>query len=90
MQPTLTATQIDTAKRIITNPQANVDRPCILQLAWADLKEARGQPVDFNRLPAPHYIIEPSEQSARITAKVRDIAAHKNYLPRTPLTNGAA
>lgn len=90
MQPNLTPTQIDTAKRIISNPHANADRPCILQMAWADLKQARGQLVDFNRLPNPHYIIEPSERSARITAKVRKIAADKDYLPRPPLTNGAA
>ncbi len=35
------------ATALVTNPAAH---PALRQTAWADLKAARGQPVDFARL----------------------------------------
>lgn len=49
MQPT--AFQIEQATAVVTDPARFADQPALLGMAFATLKEARGQTVDFNRLP---------------------------------------
>jgi hypothetical protein len=49
--------RIATALATVSNPAAHGAHPALLAAAWADLKAARGQTVDLDRLQ-PAYLID--------------------------------
>ena len=86
-----TQSQLDTARIVVSNPDKYHSQPTVIGTAWATLKEARGQTVDFDRLRGTHHLIEHSACAARITAKVRKIMITKDYSAhRGPHFDGAA
>lgn len=52
--------RIATALAAVSNPAAHGAHPALLAAAWADLKAARGQTVDLDRLQ-PAYLIDRAE-----------------------------
>jgi len=52
------------AIEVIANPQRFCNAPHLLQDAWAQLKEERGQPVDFRRIGPAAYLIAPQADPA--------------------------
>jgi hypothetical protein len=47
------------ALHIVTNPDQFHTVPAVLQSAWAELKAARGQTVNLDRMGEPAYLIAP-------------------------------
>jgi hypothetical protein len=56
----MNADRIATALAAVSNPAAHGAHPALLACAWADLKKARGQTVDLDRLQ-PAYLIDRAE-----------------------------
>lgn len=59
--------RIATALAAVANPAAHGGHPALLAAAWADLKAARGQTVDLDRLQ-PAYLIDRAEALTGIDA----------------------
>jgi hypothetical protein len=59
--------RIATALAAVSNPAAHGAHPALLAAAWADLKAARGQTVDLDRLQ-PAYLIDRVEPLTGIDA----------------------
>ena len=78
-------TPIDKARHVVTHPEIFGRIPAVLAINWEQLKNARGQTVDHDRIGAPAYLIGPSRvdsfdaQITRIRSKVRTIARDKGY-----------
>ena len=67
------------AMRILTDPAAHRGHPAIRQSAWCMLKDARGQPVDLDRLDTMHATLPPAP---RKTLAADLIAAAEALRPR--------
>jgi hypothetical protein len=63
----MNADRIATALAAVSNPAAHGAHPALLAAAWADLKAARGQTVDLDRLQ-PAYLIDRAEALTGIDA----------------------
>lgn len=61
------------AMRTLTDPAAHRSHPAIRQSAWCFLKEARGQPVDLDRLDAMHGALVPAPR--QVSPGAADILA---------------
>jgi hypothetical protein len=78
-------TPIDIALHVVTNPQNFMRSQECWAYQWEQLKKARGQTVDYDRIGVPAYLITPActdefdARIARITGKVRQIARDKGY-----------
>lgn len=69
------------AAHVVTNPERFCHVPAVLAAQWAHLKLQRGQPVRFDRLGDPAYLIERpatsslaadlAERAPRISAAVK-------------------
>jgi hypothetical protein len=76
-------TSIDIALHIVTHPQNFMQSQECWASQWEQLKKARGQTVNRDRIGAPAYLIAPAcndeseAQIARISGKVRQIAHDK-------------
>jgi hypothetical protein len=61
--------RIATALAAVANPAAHGGHPALMAAAWADLKKARGQTVDLDRLQ-PAYLIDRVEPLTGIGASL--------------------
>lgn len=98
----LTPTQIDTARAVVSHPEAFHTRPWHLQDAWSALKQARGQTVDFDRLrgreahivvsdaPAPVVAIHGDEAGARDRRVLSRVRARMAAIGHGPTGGDAA
>jgi hypothetical protein len=65
--------RIATALAAVSNPASHGAHPALLAAAWADLKKARGQTVDLDRLQ-PAYLIDRAEPLTGIDAALPGIS----------------
>ncbi|UOA23619.1 hypothetical protein DSM110277_02048 [Sulfitobacter pontiacus] len=78
-------TPIDKARHVVTHPEIFGHIPALLAINWEQLKNARGQTVDHDRIGAPAYLITTARidgadpQAARIRSAVRDYAQTRGY-----------
>ena len=76
-------TPIEIALHVVTNPQNFMRAQECWAYQWEQLKKARGQTVNRDRIGAPAYLIAPActdefeAQIARVSGKVRQIAHDK-------------
>ena len=68
------------AMRTLTDPAAHRGHPAIRQSAWCFLKEARGQPVDLDRLDAIHRVLPPAPRQTSLVEIID--AARARVIPR--------
>ncbi len=75
-----TPTDLARARAAVADPQSVRCHPALMQCAWATLKQARGQSVDYTHLHPAHIITAPRAMASRQMNTVEYIDAARDRI----------